>query len=191
MRQSGCREEGPPLLKTIKRGLDLALESGLWLAMLVEVLTVIWQVFTRFVLRNPSSWTEELAIFLLIWIGLLGSAVALHRRAHLGLDFLVARLPERAARLTTIFAALCVVAFAGGVLLVGGSGLVRTILMNRQISPALGWPMGYVYLALPISGFFLTLYALEFIWEEIQALRGRRVAPQQPAPTEELLGRYE
>ncbi|NIX00358.1 MAG: TRAP transporter small permease subunit, partial [Phycisphaerae bacterium] len=52
----------------------------------VLVIDVTWQVITRFVLKNPSSWTEELATYLLIWVGLLGAAVALHRGAHLGID---------------------------------------------------------------------------------------------------------
>ena len=83
------------MLKKIKRFLDRLLDTGLWVAMLSMTLTVIWQVFTRFVLRDPSSWTEELAIFLLIWIGLLGSAYALRRKAHLGVDVLTNRLSGR------------------------------------------------------------------------------------------------
>ena len=45
------------MLKTLKKWLDKILETGLWLAMLGMTLTVLWQVFTRFVIRDPSSWT--------------------------------------------------------------------------------------------------------------------------------------
>ncbi|HUU28390.1 MAG TPA: TRAP transporter small permease [archaeon] len=157
----------------IKKGLDLVLETGLWLAMLSEVLTVIWQVFTRFVLRDPSSWTEELAIFLLIWIGLLGSAVALNRNAHLGIDILVNRFPRKWGHLAAVFANACIILFSLSVLFYGGIKLVAVILMNNQISPALGIRQGYVYLALPISGFFITIYAVEFLVVELKALFGK------------------
>ncbi|MBW7996217.1 MAG: TRAP transporter small permease [Candidatus Glassbacteria bacterium] len=162
-------------MRTLKKLLDKSLETGLWIAMLAMTLTVIWQVFTRFVLRDPSSWTEELAIFLLIWIGLLGSAVALHRGAHLGIDIVVARMSERWARLTAIFVFCCVIFFAMSVFFFGGIKMVAVVLMTNQISPALGIRMGYVYLALPISGFFITMYAVEFIIDEIKLLSGRTV----------------
>ncbi|MFH1068991.1 MAG: TRAP transporter small permease [Candidatus Glassbacteria bacterium] len=157
----------------LKKLLDRLLDTGLWMSMLVMTLTVLWQVFTRFVLGSPSSWTEELAIFLLIWIGLLGSAVALRRGSHLGIDILVNRLPERWGRLTAVFAYCCIIFFSTGVFFLGGLKMVAVVLMNNQISPALHIKMGYVYLALPISGFFLNLYAVEFVIEELLILTGR------------------
>ena len=57
--------------------------------MSVMVIDVSWQVASRFVFRAPSSFTEELAGFLLIWIGLLGAAYGFPTRAHLGIDLLV------------------------------------------------------------------------------------------------------
>ena len=167
------------MLKKLKKWLDKILEAGLWLSMLGMTLTVLWQVFTRFVIRDPSSWTEELAIFLLIWIGLLGSAVALRRKAHLGIDVLVSRLPEKWARIAAIFVFCCVIFFSVSVLFFGGIRMVAVVLMNNQISPALGIRMGYVYLALPISGFFIALYAMEFIITEFKALAGREVVEEE------------
>ena len=162
-------------MKTLKKLLDKTLETGLWVSMLAMTLTVIWQVFTRFVMRDPSSWTEEMAIFLLIWIGLLGSAVALRRRAHLGIDIIVNRMSERWGRITAIFVYGCVIFFSATVLFLGGIKMVAVVLMNNQISPALGIKMGYIYLALPISGFFITMYAIEFIITEIRLLTGASV----------------
>ena len=59
------------------------------------VVDVTWQVFTRFILDNPSSFTEEVANFLLIWTSLLGSAYALRMKSHLGIDFLTSKLNDR------------------------------------------------------------------------------------------------
>jgi len=170
------------LLSKIKNLLDRALEAGLALAMTAMTLAVIWQVFTRFVIHNPSSWTEELAIFLLIWIGLLGSAVALRRKAHLGIDVLVTRFPRTWRHITTIFIYSCVIVFSVSVLVCGGSKMVDVVLRNNQVSPALGIRMGYVYLALPISGLFLTMYGVEFIIKEIKLLAAGREEAEEEAP---------
>jgi len=168
------------LLLKIKKLLDSLLEAGLGLAMLAMTLAVIWQVFTRFVIKSPSSWTEELAIFLLIWIGLLGSAVALRRKAHLGIDVLVNRLPRTWRHIVTVFVYACVGLFSVSVFTFGGSKMVAVVLMNNQVSPALGIHMGYVYLALPISGLFITMYSVEFIINEIKLLiAGREEAVEE------------
>ena len=170
------------MLPKIIKFLDRVLETALTLAMAAMTLTVIWQVFTRFVIRDPSSWTEELAIFLLIWIGLLGSAVALKRKAHLGIDVLVNLFPPYYRLLTAIFVYSCVIIFSISVLVYGGSKMVTVILINNQVSPALGIRMGYVYMALPISGLFITLYGIEFIIQELRLLVAGREEVEEEAP---------
>ncbi len=148
------------VFKTIKTVLDRSLEVLVMVVVAVLVLDVLWQVFTRFVLNDPSTWTEELAVFMLIWVSLLGSAVALNRGAHLGIDYFVSLLPPGARLATEIVVFLCVAAFSLLVMVVGGTSLVVNTLQLEQLSPALGVKVGYVYLAIPISGFFLTLYSV-------------------------------
>lgn len=150
-----------------KRVLDKILEVLVMVVVAVLVLDVLWQVFTRFILKDPSSWTEELATFLLIWVALLGAAVALGRGAHLGIDYFVGKLPEKTRIKTEIFVFLCIAAFSLLVMVVGGIDLVRTTMSLEQISPALGLNMGYVYLAVPISGCFLVLYSLLGLAERV------------------------
>lgn len=76
----------------LTKAITKALEKILIVLMAVIVIDVSWQIFTRFVLRDPSSFSEELAGFLLIWIGLLGASYALYTRVHLGIDILTAKL---------------------------------------------------------------------------------------------------
>jgi len=147
-------------MRAIKLILDKTLELLVMVVVAVLVLDVLWQVFTRFILKDPSSWTEELATFLLIWVALLGAAVALGRGAHLGIDYFVGKLPDKTKIKTEIFVFLCVATFSLLVMVVGGFDLVRTTMALKQTSPALGLNMGYVYLAVPISGFFLVLYSV-------------------------------
>lgn len=168
------------LLHAVKKALDRSLEVLVIVVMAVLVLDVLWQVFTRFILNNPSTWTEELAVFMLVWVSLLGAAVALGRGAHLGIDYFAGKLPARTKLATEVFVFLCVAAFSLLVMVVGGIDLVASNLELGQESPALRVKMGYVYLAVPISGFFLTLYALIGFVERLQELKRGSVKASEP-----------
>jgi len=97
--------------------------------MAVMVLDVSWQVFTRFVLKDPSSFTEELAGFLLIWIGLLGASYALYTKAHLGIDVLTAKLDGSKKQFSEILINVVVILFSFFILVIGGYRLVKLTLM--------------------------------------------------------------
>lgn len=157
-------------LRKFKDGLTRGLEVLIIATMGLLVVDVVWGVFTRYALGEQAKWTEELARFLLVWVALLGGALAFRTKAHLGVDYFVNRLHPDARRLTAVIADLVVLFFAGAVLLLGGASVVREALALEQTTPALGWKMGYVYLALPISGFFVVLYTLDNLME---TLRGR------------------
>jgi TRAP-type C4-dicarboxylate transport system permease small subunit len=148
------------MFRLIKKALDRSLEVLVMVVVAVLVLDVLWQVFTRFILKNPSTWTEELAVFMLIWVSLLGAAVALNRGAHLGIDYFVGKLSRRKRLYTEAFVFLCISSFSLCVMVIGGIDLVASTLKLGQESPALQVKVGYVYLAIPISGFFLVLYSV-------------------------------
>ncbi len=178
------------MLKTIKKILDRSLEILIMAAMAALTIDVLWQVFTRFVLKNPSTWTEELATFLLIWVSLLGAAVALNRGAHLGIDYFMGKLPARIRLCTEVFVFFCIAFFSLCVMVIGGISLVARTLELGQISPALGIEIGYVYLALPISGFFIVLYSAIGLVERLVEL-SRHITPQQKIISpDEKVGAY-
>ena len=136
-------------------------------AMALLVLDIVWGVFTRQVMNQQASWTEELARFLLIWVSLLGGAYAFQAKAHLGVDYFVGKFDPDVAKWVAIFSLLLVVFFAIAIFLVGGIKVVYFSLLYSQTTPALGWKMGCVYLAIPISGFFILLFTLENLREVI------------------------
>jgi TRAP-type C4-dicarboxylate transport system permease small subunit len=131
--------------------------------MAIIVLDVTWQVFTRFILKDPSSFTEELAGFLLIWIGLLGASYAYYTKAHLGIDILTSKYTGIKKQIIEIVISVIVLLFALFILVIGGLNLVNITFTLKQISPAMGIPMGYVYLVLPLTGILLIYYSVVFI----------------------------
>jgi len=127
----------------------------------VLVLIVLWGVFTRFVLGDASEWTEELSRLLLVWLTMLGAAAASARAEHLGIDYGVQKLHADARAVAHATIESCVVAFAAAALVYGGAVLVVETLRVGQTTPALGLPMGFVYLAAPVSGCAIILFSVE------------------------------
>ena len=140
--------------------LDVALERLLAVLMAAMVLNVCWQVATRFLFRDPSSWTEELARFLLIWVALLGAAYASGRKMHLAIDLLARTRPAWSHALSAV-ALLATAAFGLIALGIGGTRLVLLTLELGQTSAALGWSLGWVYLVVPLSGLLMAGYAVD------------------------------
>ena len=154
-----------------------SLEKVLIILMAVIVIDVSWQIFTRFIIKDPSSFSEELAGFLLIWIGLLGGSYALYTKAHLGIDILTAKLEGTKRVISEIIIYITVLLFSFFVLLLGGMRLVILTFTLNQISPALGIAMGYIYLVLPLTGLLMIYYSVVFI---IRAWRGETNFSSEP-----------
>lgn len=144
---------------SLTKAVNRLLEWTLIVLMGASVLNVLWQVFTRFVIQNPSSYTEEMARFLLIWVGLLAAAYGVGTRSHLAIDLLPMKLEGRRRQWLEIWIQVSVFVFALFIMVVGGFRLVTTMLYLEQTSAALGLKLGYVYLVLPISGILILYYA--------------------------------
>ena len=129
----------------------------------ILVLDVIWGVLTRYIAGEQAKWTEELARFLLIWVSLLGGAIAYRGREHLGIDFIVAMLEPQVRKGMMLLTELLMCIVAVAILIYGGGQLVRDALILEQTTPALGWKMGHVYLVIPLVGVLMLLFSLEFI----------------------------
>jgi len=142
----------------VKSVVDRLVGALLALLMGASVVAVLWQVASRYLLGDPSAFTDELVRYLLIWIGLVGAAYAFGQRQHLAIDLLPQRLDGRGRRRLEAAVEGVVLAFAAVVLVAGGLRLVLLTLALGQRSPALGLPLGWVYLALPVSGLLTLVY---------------------------------
>lgn len=126
-------------------------------------LIVLWQVISRFILNNPSSFTEELSRYHLIWISLLGAAYITGKGLNLAIDLISDKLSSRALRINQILINTFVGLFAFTIMFIGGVNLVRISFELNQVSASMPLKIGYVYLALPISGLLITIYSVRDI----------------------------
>jgi len=148
------------------------LRRALILLMSLLVVTVSWQVLSRYLLAEPSSWTEEAARFLLVWIGILGAAYVAHAREHLAIDILPRKLSGKAQWWLRLFIELAIMAFAASAMILGGGRLVLITCELNQVTPALGMPTAILYSVVPLSGVLIVAFAIGHIRELITANAG-------------------
>lgn len=155
----------------IKTVIDIVLKWFLVFILALMTINVLWQVFSRFVLQSPSSFTEELARYTLVWLGILGAGYVAGQKMHLAIDLLSMKLQGKSKIYLEIFIQLSILFFSLVVMLIGGFRLVLITLSLNQISAALQVPLGYVYLVVPISGLLIIFYSIYFILEAIKKLK--------------------
>lgn len=155
----------------MRKLVDKCLERLLMGLMALLVVDVLWQVLSRYVLASPSSFTDELAGFLLIWVGLLGAAYVTGQEGHLAIDLLVRKADAAWQRRLRALSLLVIALFAVAVMIVGGSWLVYTRFYLGVTSASLQVNLGYVYLVLPLSGLLTAYYAIYSLYAQISAFK--------------------
>lgn len=147
----------------IRQKIDKIIASFLSIIMAVMVLNVLWQAFTRFILNNPSSFTDELARYLMIWVGVLGAAYVAGKNMHVAIDVISNKMTPKNQQKLNVFVHSIVILFSLLVLVIGGLRLVYITAVLNQNSPALHIPLAVVYAVIPLSGLLIIYYKLNDI----------------------------
>lgn len=150
-------------MSALKRVLDRLLA---WLCIVLFaalVLVVTWQVFTRQVLADPSTWSSTVSQYLFVWLSLFGAAYVFSERGHIAVDFVARKAGAGLQKGIGVFTQLTVLAFAVFVLLWGGfRGVGLTWTQNVSGLPV---TVGHMYLALPVSGVLIAFYAIHHLYK--------------------------
>lgn len=125
---------------------------------LVMLIALSLQIFMRFVMDNPLSWSEELALACFSWGMLLAIALGVREAIHVRMDLLADRLPERLREGLERVVAL---AIAGTGAAVAWSGTNYVVDSFGTTSAAIGYPIAYLYACAPACGAVVALFALE------------------------------
>jgi len=170
----------------IRGGLIRLLEITLIAMVVVITFNVLWGVTTRSLgelakylvatadgrtwMLTVSGWlphgqavyTDELARLLLVWISMLGGALAFAKKAHLGVDYFVNKMHPDARKTLAILVQCVTVAFAVLVMIKGGFAAAQA--QWAQKLPTMPWlTKGAVYASIPIAGFFILMFSLEHL----------------------------
>ena len=154
--------------------LGLLARGALWVAgvaLVAMTALVAVQVFARYVVGAPLTWTEPTAILLMGWFILLGAAVGTREGYHLSFDVLLMVLPQRIVRILHSVSDLVVAGFGAGMAWFGFELLTRTWTASM---PTLGLPGGVAFIPLTLSGVLIVIFSAERLARRAAGLKTAR-----------------
>ena len=141
-------------MKKVEKVLDTIMRFLMALAMLTLLVFGTWQIFTRWVLGNPSTFTDELLRYVLIIAGFIGSAYCFYRDEHLALTLITDKAKGPFKLALDIFIEVCILFFVIYVFIFGGFKLANTA---TNVSSVMHIPMKSLYMVEPICGILIVL----------------------------------
>ena len=141
-------------MKKVEKVLDTVMRFLMALAMLTLLVFGTWQIFTRWVLGNPSTFTDELLRYVLIIAGFIGSAYCFYRDEHLALTLITDKAKGPFKLCLDIFIEICILFFVIYVFIFGGFKLANTA---TNVSSVMHIPMKTLYMIEPVCGILIVL----------------------------------
>lgn len=125
-----------------------------------SVALIFVQVVMRYVFDNSLSWSEELARYLFVWQIWIGVSYAARNRSHLRITIVKDKLGPEAQKILELLITAVWVGFALFIA-VKGFTLVMKVARYNQLSSALGLPMMYVHMAVPVGCALMVIRLIE------------------------------
>ena len=141
-------------MKKVEKVLDTVMRFLMALAMLTLLVFGTWQIFTRWILGNPSTFTDELLRYVLIIAGFIGSAYCFYRDEHLALTLITDKAKGPFKLCLDIFIEICILFFVIYVFIFGGFKLANTA---TNVSSVMHIPMKTLYMIEPVCGILIVL----------------------------------
>lgn len=145
-------------MNSLRNGLNKVLNVLAGVSFIAMVVLTCYQVFTRYVLDDPSPWSEELVAYLFAWASLLGASLVTGERGHMNIPVVVEKMPLSAQKALGIFGEL--VAFAFSLIILVYGGMKITTLAMGQMTSSLGVAVGVFYVVMPLCGVLNMIYTV-------------------------------
>ncbi len=145
--------------------MDRCINWFLALLMAGMVVIISAQVWYRFILNDPLSWSEEAGRYLFVWISFMGAAAGVRYQVHLGIDLMDKLLSPGAYRWVVVLVNLIIQIF---LLLIIYWGFKILGIIQFQESPSMHISMRYPYMAVPVGGIFMLINSLRIMVAAIQ-----------------------
>ena len=143
---------------SIRAVLDRILDVLAGMSLIAMTALTCWQVFTRYVLNAPSTWSEELVGYLFAWASLFGASLITGERGHMNIPVVVEKLPPAGRRFFSIFGEIVAMAFSAVILIYGGYQITQ--LAMGQMTSSLGVAVGVFYVVMPLCGVLNMIYTV-------------------------------
>ena len=143
-------------LKRICLMIDSLFEKVAIGSLILMIIIVTLQVFTRKLFNFVLFWSEEVTLLLLCWFSFMGIAIGVREKLHLSIESFTAKLPPVANMVIDKIVLLSTMAFGFYLLKYGWD---FTVLMGGSTLPATKLSNGWEYAVMPITGFMMIIYA--------------------------------
>ena len=145
-------------MKAFRNGITRILNGLAGISFLAMVILTCWQVFTRYILQNPSTWSEELVGYLFAWMSLLGASLVTCERGHMNIPIVVEQFSLPVQKGLNCLGEIIAFLFSATILVFGGVQI--TSLAMGQMTSSLGVPIGIFYVVLPLCGILNMIYTV-------------------------------
>ncbi len=152
-------------MKTLNKVIEVILD----ILVAGMVIGCCWQVITRFILHNPSKYTEELLRYMLIWVTMIGVPYAYGKDRHLSINLFVKKFEPKNEIRTKMLIEVIVMLLSVFIMIIGG--IQVTLNSAGQISPAMQIPMQIYYVCVPICGILMVIYSMNRMFNLVKTLK--------------------
>ncbi|MBI2771347.1 MAG: TRAP transporter small permease [Burkholderiales bacterium] len=146
----------------------------MWLGitgLVLLIAAVTWQVFGRYVMNNTPTWAESLALLLVLYVTMLGTAVGVRDAGHIGLESFLVLAPE-SVRLKMEYLIHALVLLFGAAMAYNCAFLAQSVWGYRL--PTLWISEGWKYVPAAVAGVLIVMFSIEHL---IALAQGREVEP--------------
>ncbi|MDK2798729.1 MAG: TRAP-type transport system small permease protein [Clostridiales bacterium] len=155
------------LIKTLSNIFSTAYKGLIIILTIFMFLIVGMNVFSRYILNYSLAWADELSRFIFVWVSFLGAVLAYYENEHVGLDFIVDRMPSQ--KIQMIFRLIGELGILLVIIALSYFGwIVASSTVNN--SPALNIPMKFFYMIVPISAVLMAVTNIQKIINHIKLL---------------------
>jgi TRAP-type C4-dicarboxylate transport system permease small subunit len=155
---------------------------------MVMFFTFILQVFFRYVIHHPLTWTQEVIVISFVWTVIFGACYTMRQRSHVKFTMIYDRLPPRWAALVRLLGNMLIAVLF--LWLVPSSwrysfftGFQKTAVFRIPLTP---YFLPFVYFLVSIVG-----YTLPDIFEDLKVLGGKIPDSRDHKAAEPLNPRHE
>ncbi len=143
-------------VKNLFKNLDRIEDFFIGMTLLFVTFLIFVNVITRYFFGYSFKFAEELTSYLLIWVTFIGSSVCVRMNKHVGIDALLLKCSTKIKWILQLI--ILIISFLFSILLLFyGWKITYSVVVSKQLSPAMMMPMYQIYIALPIGGFLMSI----------------------------------
>lgn len=140
------------------------------IAISITVLVVIVNVVLRYGFGFVVPWSEELSVICFIWAVYLGISSCYKHKLHMGVDVIVAMLPEQSKRIFK----LCVHVFLLGINILMSVLSYQYLMLSNKVTPVMGMSYFAINGVLVLSFCLMAIHTVKFIVDDLASLKSSK-----------------